>query len=186
MALSIMENEVAKIFEDELAQISDDELRRKVVAVNVRALNQGGWKPEDMKRIPFTLLIENLEHSYVDHVKIVTRLSIMAANELIDNNIPIDMDSLIAGALLHDVAKLVEYADVDGKIVKSETGAKIRHPVYGMHLALAEGISVDIAQMIYQHSWEGDRGPKRSPEGHILHHCDFIMFESLRARLEGL
>jgi len=86
-------------------------------------------------------------------------------------------DYLIAGALLHDVGKLMEYElKDDGTVVKSEIGKKMRHPVSGSKLAEECGLPEEVVHIIYAHSKEGDT-IKRSPEAIIVHHCDFIDFE---------
>ena len=88
----------------------------------------------------------------------------------------INQDDLIAGALLHDVGKLLEYELIDGNAVKSEYGKVFRHPVSGSKLAWQCGLPDEIVHIIYAHSHEGDN-LKRSPETIIVNHSDFIDFE---------
>ena len=88
----------------------------------------------------------------------------------------INGDFLIAGALLHDVGKLMEYELRNGKVVKSEYGKQFRHPVSGSNLARDCGLPDGVVHIIYAHSHEGNN-IKRSPEAIIVHHCDFIDFE---------
>jgi putative nucleotidyltransferase with HDIG domain len=87
----------------------------------------------------------------------------------------LNQDYLIAGALLHDVGKLVEYEKVNGEVIKSAYGNKFRHPVSGSKLAWIQGLPDEIVFIIYAHSHEGDN-LVRSPESVIVHHCDFIDF----------
>ena len=99
----------------EIDWITDGGLQEKVVACYVDALNTGGWSPEDMDRIPFTLLIPDCPASYLSHVRGVTRMSKHAMDEFnalyaaSDGKFRMDGDLLVAGALLHDIGKLVEY-----------------------------------------------------------------------------
>ena len=51
----------------------------------------------------------------------------------------VNRDYLIAGALLADVGKLLEFEIVDGKPVKSNYGKHIRHPFSGVGLAFKYG-----------------------------------------------
>ena len=88
----------------------------------------------------------------------------------------INQDYLIAGALLHDVGKLLEYEIKDGNAVKSEYGKVFRHPTSGSKLAWECDLPDEIVHIIYAHSHEGDN-LKRSPGAIIVHHCDFIDFE---------
>ena len=86
------------------------------------------------------------------------------------------MDFLIAGALLHDVGKFLEYEFKNGKYIKSDYAKKFRHPVSGALLAKEFGLQDEIIHIIYAHSKEGDI-TERSPESIIVNHCDFIDFE---------
>ncbi len=173
---------VKQSFKDQLEQISDGELRKKVIDVCVEALQLGnngkGWTDMDF---PFTLLIPNLKVSYKEHVRIVTDLAIQSAKILMNNGVPINLDVLIASAILHDVGKPIEYAKIpDGTVGKSDSGNRLRHPVTGAGLALKHEMPYEIVQNIYQHSWEGERGPGRTVEGEILHRCDFLHYGPLK------
>ncbi|MHA1214778.1 MAG: HDIG domain-containing metalloprotein [Candidatus Hodarchaeales archaeon] len=176
-----MHDYVRRVFEEQLEKISDHNLRDKVVDVIVEALTIGndgrGWKSMDF---PFTLLIPNLDVTYADHVRIVTDLAIQNGDLLLKNGVTVNMDVLIASALLHDVGKPLEYRLENGHVIKSETGKRLRHPVTGAALAMKHELPEEVVQNIYQHSWEGERGPERTPEGEILHHCDFLHFGPLK------
>ena len=105
-----MEKKIRELF-PEIEWIKDPELQAKVVASYVDALKTGGWEPEDMDKIPFTLLIPNCPFSYLEHVRGVTRVAKRAMDEFNaiyaakDAKFTIDNDLLVAGALLHDVAR---------------------------------------------------------------------------------
>jgi putative nucleotidyltransferase with HDIG domain len=173
----------------EINLIKDVELQEKVIATYEDTLKVGGWQPEDMDTIPFTLLIPGCPFSYLDHVRGVTKIaysammdfnSIYAAK---DSKFTVDHDELIAGALLHDVGKLAEYEKLaDGTTVKSQMGKDLRHPFSGVAIALRNGCSTKICHMIANHSFEGD-GVLRSPESVIIHNADFINFEATKSFL---
>jgi hypothetical protein len=59
----------------EIEWIDSKELQDQVAACYVDALTTGGWEPDDMDSIPFTLLIPNCPYSYLDHVRGVTRIA---------------------------------------------------------------------------------------------------------------
>lgn len=59
----------------EIDWIQDKELREKVVATIEDALKTGGWEPEDMDKIPFTLLIPDCPASLNVHNRGVTRMA---------------------------------------------------------------------------------------------------------------
>ncbi len=146
------------------------------------ALKQGGWSIEDMDRIPFTLLIPDVDVSYTRHVRGVTAMChamASAINGIYGDRMTLDMDILITGALLHDIGKLAEFAEVDGKFVKSVSGMMLRHPFSGVALCARHDVPEAILHIIAVHSREGD-GFRRTPEAIILHHADFANFEPLK------
>ena len=172
----------------EIEWIHDKDLQEKVVDTYVEALETGGWKPEDMAWIPFTLLIPNCPASYLTHTRGVVRVakaSMDEFNALYENEggFKLDNDKLVAGALLHDVGKLVEYEKTpDGKFVKSQMGKDLRHPFSGTVIALRNGVSSEIGHIIANHAHEGD-GTLRSPEGVLVNKADFINFETIKSFL---
>ena len=134
---------------------------------------------ENLDQIPFTLLIEDLDDTLVEHTGRVTRTAHAAAGARGD----VDMDVVVAGALLHDVGKVLEY-DVGpgGKVVKSEMGKRLRHPVSGACLAWELGLSLPVVHIIAAHAGEGNM-VSRTPEAILIHHCDMVDFETTKARL---
>ena len=166
----VEKKEIESIFLKELQLIKNQDLKNKVIMVWKEASNRGKWNSLD--DAPFTLLIEN-SGKLTDHTK---RITILAKSILDNRKENLNQDYLIAGALLHDVGKLLEYEFVNGKYVKSEFGKKFRHPVSGALLAKEFGLPDEVVFIIYAHSHEGDE-LKRSPEAIIVNHCDFIDFE---------
>lgn len=166
----IERRDIEGYFAEQLIWIEDRDLRKKVVDVWKAAADRGGWR--DLQEIPFTLLFES-SGLLVDHTKRITKLAWNVVNvreELLNK------DHLIAGALLHDVGKLLEYELKAGKIVKSSYGEKTRHPAAGAQLAEEWRLPVEVIHIIAAHSHEGDT-MNRTPEAIIVHHCDFIDFE---------
>ena len=167
----------------EVEDIQDAGLREKVIACWAEAIQFRGWTEELLRSIPFTLLAENCQITFIDHVRAVCKMCIATDDVLNDihgkNKTPVNRDHLIAGALLADVGKLLEYEIQDGKSVKSDYGKHIRHPFSGVGLAFKHGIPSEIMHVIATHSKEG-AGEKRRPESVIFHHCDFIDFELVK------
>ena len=173
----------------EIEWIADKELQEKVVACYEDALASGVWQPEDMDTIPFTLLIPDCPASYLAHVRGVTRISKRAMDEFNalyaspDGKFKMDNDLLVAGALLHDIGKLVEYEKAPGGgTVKSQMGKELRHPFSGTVIALRNGCSTAIGHIIANHAHEGD-GTLRSPEGVLVNKADFMNFEGMKSFL---
>jgi len=170
----VEKSDIQAIFSKELQWIKDEELKDKVVNVWKEAAERGCW--ESLNDAPFTLLIKD-SGKLVDHTKRITNIA-KAIYDLRTEEI--NLDFLIAGALLHDVGKLLEYEYKNGEFVKCEYGKKFRHPVSGALLAKELGLPEEIVLIIYAHSHEGDN-LKRSPEAVIVNHSDFIDFEIKKA-----
>lgn len=166
----------------EIKLIKNRDLRSQVASAWRDAIESGGWSFDDLKRIPFTLLIPDCKIDLVHHTRAVTQTAVGIAETLAANYgraIKLNMDLLVAGALLHDVGKLLEYAKQGKKIGKSSFGHLLRHPFSGQALAYKHGLPTEILHMIAYHSKEGDLG-KRIPEAIVVHHADFVNFEPLR------
>ena len=162
--------------------IEDSKLRERTLKVWEIALKAGGWEVKDLKIMPFTLLIEPCPCSMLEHIRGVTRVSIEAGKALqsiYKDKLKINRDYLISGALLHDIGKLVEYKEENGKFMQSKCGTLLRHPISGVGLCYSRGIPEEVMHIIASHSWEGDRS-KRTPEAVIVHHADFINFEQFK------
>jgi putative nucleotidyltransferase with HDIG domain len=170
----------------EITQITDPDLRAKTISVLQEALSMGGWSVDDMARIPFTLLIPNCQVSLLDHTRSVVQTALKIAevqDAFYSQYFQLDRDLLLCGAILHDVGKLMEYAETEKGFVKSQTGKIMRHPFSGAALALKHGLPAEVQHIIATHAHEGD-GAYRSPASVIVHHSDFINFEPLRDLLK--
>jgi len=168
----------------EIDEISDASLKEKVINVWQEAIAYRNWTAEELKAIPFTLLAENVGICFIDHVRTVCRMCIACDQILTEahgpRKTPVNRDFLIAGALLADVAKLIEFdKKPDGTIYKSDYGMKLRHPFSGVGLAFKYDVPPEVMHIIAVHSKEG-AGEKRSPEAIIFHHADFIDFELVK------
>ncbi len=167
----------------EVNEIRGAELREQVTACWDEAIRYRGWTEELLLTIPFTLLAEGVRIPFIDHVRAVCRMAI-ACDRVMDEihgsrKTPVNRDYLIAGSLLADVGKLLEFEIVDGKPVKSEYGKHIRHPFSGVGLAFKHGLPSEVLHVIATHSKEG-AGEVRLPESIVFHHCDFIDFDLVK------
>jgi putative nucleotidyltransferase with HDIG domain len=162
-------------------RISNSSLLARTVSCWEEAVKRGGWTKNDLLKIPFTLLPAKYKPSIVTHTNGVAETAVAMAEVLkriYGDQVKIDMDVLISGAILHDVGKVLEYAEKNGKFHKSDSGKLIRHPVSGAALAAEMGLPVEVQHIIATHSHEGDKTP-RTVESVIVHHADFTNFEAL-------
>ena len=162
----------------EVNQIQNKSLREKVLAVWEEALEMGGWVLDDLKEMPYTLLVEDVTISFPEHVSVVCRLCIAMEEVLAKaygDTYKIDRDTLIAGALLADVGKLIEFRKESGEYQWSSMYQYLRHPFTGVGLSFKHNLPEAVMHIIATHSWEGEKFIRR-PEAIIFHHADFTDF----------
>lgn len=181
-----MTEQVKKLW-PELEWIKDKSLREKTAKTWELALKRSVLKVGDLENIPFTLLCgPDLKVSFMAHKRCVVhvaRASGEKMNEFFGNDLPVNMDVLISGAILADVGKLLEYElDKDGKAVQGKYGQYLRHPFSGVSLAEECGLPPEICHIIAAHAHEGDL-VKRTTEAYIVHHADFMTFLPFKSRL---
>ena len=162
--------------------LEDADLREKCLKTWEAAMEESGWTPETLARMPFTLLINPCPVSFIDHVRAVTLTALRSAqvfDEMYGDKLSVDLELLLAGGLLHDIGKLLEYENrEDGTTVQTRTGKMLRHPFTGTELAARFGLPPEVQHMIATHAGEGDK-VKRTTEATILNHADFMNFHSL-------
>ena len=177
--------DIAELFPD-LMQIKDAELRDNVAAVWNEAITTGcggsGWTFDELRAVKFTLLAGDIDMTYIAHLNSCCKQCIAIANvltEIFGDIVPINRDYLIAGSLLADVGKPLEYdKDSSGNIIKGHFGEMLRHPFSGVAMCYKHNIPAEVMHIVASHSFEGDP-PKvqRSIESIIFHHADFVDFD---------
>jgi len=166
----------------EIEWIEDPELREQTLQTWIRAFEASPLTPDDLLEIPFTLLIPGCKVSFMSHKRVVVHIARNAAlsmQEFFGADLPIDLDTVIAGAILADVGKLLEYEKAGGKARQSARGKSLRHPFTGVALALACGVPDRVCHIIAAHAGEGDL-VQRSTEAFIVHHADFMAYEPFK------
>jgi putative nucleotidyltransferase with HDIG domain len=179
--------DIATLFPN-LMDVRDAALRDRVAAVWNEALTTGcggkGWTFDEIRAIPFTLLAGKIDLRFVEHLNSCCKQCIAIAGvlkEVFGARIPVNLDYLIAGSLLADVGKMLEFdkkAGADGKpaVVKGFYGDMLRHPFSGVALCYKHGIPPEVMHIVATHSHEGDK-VERTIESWIFHHADFIDFD---------
>jgi len=172
----------------EIDEIGDDGLRRKVAAVWSEAIETGaggkGWTFEELRSIPFTLLAGDIDLRYIEHLRSCARQCMAIADvlsEIFGDRVPIHRDHLLAGSLLADVGKPLEFDKTpDGRVAKGDFGEQLRHPFSGVALCWKHDIPPEVMHIVATHSHEGDK-VQRSIESIIFHHADFVDFDIAKA-----
>jgi putative nucleotidyltransferase with HDIG domain len=176
-------DQIAELFPD-IREISDGTLRDKVAAVWNEAITTGcggkGWTFDELREVRFTLLAGDIDMTFVSHLNSCVKQCIAIARvleEVFGDVVPINRDHLIAGALLADVGKPLEYdREVSGAIVQGSFGKMLRHPFSGVAMCYKHGLPPEVMHMVATHSHEGDK-VERSIESIIFHHADFVDFD---------
>jgi putative nucleotidyltransferase with HDIG domain len=181
-----MTEQVKKLW-PELEWINDESLREKTAATWEKALGRSVLKAEDLEKIPFTLLCgPDMKVSFMAHKRCVVHIAKASGekmNEFFNNDLQVNMDVLISGAILADVGKLLEYElDSNNKAVQGVYGQYLRHPFSGVALAEECGVPPEVCHIIAAHAHEGDL-VKRTTEAYIVHHADFMTFLPFKSRL---
>jgi len=177
--------EVKKLW-PELEWIKDPDLRQQTARTWELALSKSALSAKDLEKIPFTLLVEDLDVSFMAHKRCVVHIARDSGQQIkshFGGELPVNMDVLIAGAILADVGKLLEYEKKDGKVVQGSYGKYLRHPFSGVSLAESCGVPPEVCHIIAAHAGEGDH-VSRSVEAYIVHHADFMTFLPFKSRLQ--
>lgn len=157
-------------------KIEDKGLREKVVELleDPKLTNKAfDYKPADRKKLPSSL---NFHHIYeggnLDHVKTVVELCIKTAEILKENyDMEIDMDALIAAALVHDVGKLFELQQMGDK-TWNHTGMTLDHTVLGTAELYSRGFPEKVVHIVASHFGLQGPTPPQTAEAVILHYVD--------------
>ncbi len=171
----------------ELDWIQNKELRDQTAKTWELALKKSVLTSDDLNRIPFTLLCgPDLKVTFMDHKRSVVHIAKDAGdkiNAMYHGELPVDIDVLVAGAILADVGKLLEYElDGQGKAVQGTYGKYLRHPFSGVSLAEEAGVPAEVCHIIATHAGEGNM-VKRTTEAYLVHHADFMTFLPFKERL---
>lgn len=163
---------ITKLFPT-VQRIKDPGIRQKVILTWYKS-----WKESNFPRIEevhqFEPARERISYNNVDHTNQVCRacekMAMMATEVL---NLQLNMDYLMAGALLHDVDKMIIFDARTGGL--TERGRKNFHATTGASLARAEGLPEEVAHIIETHSTKYSPFPPRSMEALILRHADLVV-----------
>jgi putative nucleotidyltransferase with HDIG domain len=170
----------------ELEWITDADLRENTARTWKLALSRSVLSAKDLNEIPFTLLVEKVNVTFMAHKRCVVHLARDCGKQIqshFGSELPVNMDVLIAGAILSDVGKLLEYEKKEGRVVQAAYGKYLRHPFSGVSLAESCDVPPEVCHIIAAHAGEGDH-IQRSVEAYIVHHADFMTFLPFMSRLQ--
>lgn len=155
----------------EINLIQNERMREGVINIWVEVWSESAWDdpsacPKSHKNVT--------QRSNIDHVRSVTKQALATAEIAREiHGFETDTDILLAGALLHDVSKLVECEPGPSETVTSHTGVLIQHGVYGAAKAIAHGLPLEVAHILISHTHQSATVPA-TPESIIIHYVDFL------------
>lgn len=140
----------------EIETIEEDSLRTGVSTAWTTAAGINGVDIEELPEVPWLppaqkdLGMAAEDALLVEHVRDVASCAVGLAESLLARNddLEIDLDTVIAGALVHDVSKLYEF---DG-LETTEVGELLGHPYYGVAVVSQANLPVEIAHIVLAHS----------------------------------
>lgn len=172
----------------EIDEIADEPLREGVVKAWELALAESSF--DDIGQVPGEPEVSE-SVSQVAHQRAVTRMALAMA-ESIQALVPefrFDRDVILAGGLVHDVGKVYEYDPERARRWRERPQAAgyppIRHPAYGVHIALTAGLPEEVAHICAAHASEGEI-IERSLEATIVHYADFAFWEAIAKDVAGV
>lgn len=161
--------------------IADHALRQKAEHAMGLAVQRGGWDRETIEKCPVTLNWEGCTVTWVEHVRDVTDVCIQVFDQqkkyFQQNQVPVNRDVVVAGALLHDIGKLTEFSYTDGQICHSEHADLLRHPLSGAVIAHEAGLPAELIHLIAVHSFEGEKS-YQTAESNFVRKIDMFVFEN--------
>lgn len=164
----------------ELHLIGDETLCEKCIDTLLAASVAGGWTQASVSELPVSLtkVKRRQLNNQFDHLRAVTKIALGMVESLADlyADKVIKRDIIIAGALLHDVGKFMEFV-LDNEIVRYADNAKLmRHPLSGAILAAQHDLPDEIVHIIAVHSFEGKESYE-SLESIIVKMADEVAFK---------
>ena len=171
----------------ELEQIRDAGLRDKVVEAHALALAETEFTClEEMRPSANYDTPAMRRGTQADHFRGVARMALALADgiEAVMGPIGIDRDVLLAGALCHDVGKPWEFSPRNIERWQANPGAvgfpSVRHPGYGVHLALTAGLPEAIVHIVGAHSMTAEgQFVQPSLENVLIQYADYAFWKIL-------
>ena len=179
-----------------------DAVIQGIVEPSLRALLRAIFQGETLARFQRAPAAKKLHHAYIGGL-IEHTLSIVGMAEKAANHYPlVDRDMLIAGALLHDLAKIEEFDFARPPFGYTDRGRLVGHLVLGVELVRkamdqVDGVSTEqVDQLMHiilsHHGQYGFGSPvlPMTPEAILLHHLDDIdakmnYMAGLQAKMSG-
>lgn len=170
-------------FKVQLMRISDPSIRKKVVEAWSKASQGGGWKTiEELRGLPFTVVTDAKGIGLLQHTKAATEGAVALAKIQMENmpTFPrVDMDVLVAGALLHDINKvLVLERDEKNGFRKKGGPSEGTSAFPGVTITREAGLPAGIVGLV-EYECRNAIGSPNNVEAILVHHADMTTFDTM-------
>ena len=169
-----------------LDDVDDPALRAGVVEAYAVALGDTDWT--DLREVPWLpdeqARLGLPDESNVEHVNEVAALATGMADTLLASRpaVDLDRDLVVAGALVHDVSKLYEFA-------AGRTGADaatpyydlLGHPYVGVAVCERAGLPIEVSHVVLSHTSRTTVEPA-TLEAEVVRRADEVAAAAIRSR----
>ena len=160
-----------------IESIEDEGVRESVLTMWKQTLRDTGIT---LETFPWSLQVQAKlgvdDLCLRDHINTVTELSKVCAEQLNEGvNAGIDLDTVIGGALVHNISKPYEFTeDVIGPIDEL-----LGHPYFGLYLAQKANLPIEIQHIILSHTDQSAVEPK-TLEAKVVSKADGMAADAVR------
>jgi len=160
-------------------RIRNIKLRDMVIAVWVKLLHESPCS--DVAEAPNALTEIGGDESLVRHTNAIVSMAEAMAREFQQAyGVTVNYDNLRAGAILHDVDKLVLYERKGDSVLLSELGCRETHGEYGSIVAEQAGLPQEVVNIIASHSPIKRKTLPATIEAVFIASCDAANFHACR------
>ncbi len=155
-----------------IQKIKDPGIRDKVISTWYKAWKRSTFQHiEDVHQLePFR---DRIAYSNVEHTNQVCQMCEKMGETVAEMlKCEVQMDYLLAGAVLHDVDKILIYDTKTHR--RSETGRQFAHAAMGAMMALMEGLPEPVAHIIGAHSTKFSPAKPNTIEALIVAQVDHL------------
>ncbi len=166
----------------ELAEkIQDKELRKQVIEfIKNPTLSHKDFKKypkEKLEKVKTPFSVGNMGtavREVVNHTAALTEICISTADVIKKyHGLEVNKDYLIAGALLHDIAKVFEWKNTDEG--PEHTGIPLDHSILGVAELYHRGFPEEVIHIVASHFGESGPTPPRNFEALVVHYIDTML-----------
>jgi putative nucleotidyltransferase with HDIG domain len=159
----------------EIQEIEETKLREQTARAWIEA-----WKNGRFSHIDDAVVSPQMpQYRLRDHVRAVTRIAVAVAKVLEETHgLHVNKDYVIAGALLHDINKMIIYEKKGEAYGLADVAHRFPHGYLGALIAHKIGLPEDIEHMILSHTTKQISSPQTA-EAIIVCYADCADFDAL-------